>query len=403
MDRKEKQVERYLKGMKRVRSQAEQKELGRRSNERKAQQRSKGRGRARSGHAEDWLEDEDETVDYETIRRAPKVTKAELARSIAARAEDDVDAVEEAELVGLVVSLAPGRARVWIEAEDEDGVGEFEAVLSDALAKTQRTSVAVGDELDLEVLADGSLRARGVLERRSRLARPDPQNPHVERVLAANVDVAVIVAAVRNPELRHRLIDRYLIAVQAGGIEPVVCANKADLADEDLRRDELDGRLEPYRALGVPVLYTSGETGEGVDALREELRGKTVVFVGQSGVGKSSLMNALVPELGLETGRVREGDGKGRHTTTSSTLLDVGGGTRLIDTPGVRSFGLVDVTRASLDRYFPELEALRGGCRFRDCSHAHEPACAVRAAAEAGEVSAQRYDTYLRILGSIEE
>ena len=105
MDRKEKQVERYLKGMKRVRSQAEQKELGRRSNERKAQQRSKGRGRARSGHAEDWLEDEDETVDYETIRRAPKVTKAELARSIAARAEDDVDAVEEAELVGLVVSL----------------------------------------------------------------------------------------------------------------------------------------------------------------------------------------------------------------------------------------------------------------------------------------------------------
>lgn len=395
MDRKEKQVERYYKAQKHVRSLAERKELGRRSTERKSQQKSSGR-RGRG----DWTEDEDEADDFEVIRRAPKVRKEELQRAIAANEVPGEHERDEVELSGLVVSVAQGRVQVRFEGDD--GPEEEEAVLSDGLAKTQRTSIAVGDVVDLEVRGDGSLRARAVLTRRSRLSRPDPQNPNLERVVAANVDHAVIVAAVKNPDLRHRLIDRYLIAVENGGVRPIVCANKSDLLSSAEARAAVDELLDVYRDLGVPVLFTSSKSGEGVDELRGLLEGSTVVFVGQSGVGKSSLLNALRPDLELETGRVRSGDGKGRHTTTASTLLDLGDGTRLVDTPGVRSFGLLDVDRSNLGAYFTEFQKFAEECRFRDCTHAHEPDCGVRAASEAGKLSSLRFDTYLRILESLE-
>ena len=396
MDNKEKQVKRHLESMKRSTSLAERKELERRSNERKAGQSKRGpRSRQQWGQADEDLDD------FESIRRAPKVRRDELARAVANREDSQVDAPEEGDvdLLGLVLSVAPGRVRVRFERAS--GTLEEDAVLAEHLARTQRSSVAVGDRVDLEEREDDSLRVRAVLTRGSSLSRPDPQNPHLERVVAANVDHAVIVAAVRNPDLRQRLIDRYLVAVQRGGVRPIVCANKVDLLGDSAARGEVDAILEVYRAIDVPVLFTSSETGEGIAELRELLADSTSVFVGQSGVGKSTLLNALLPELGLVTGRVRTGDGKGRHTTTSSNLLEGEDGARLVDTPGVRSFGLMDVTRATLAGYFPEFAEHAPLCHFRDCSHVHEPNCAVQGAVEQDSLLAQRHQTYLRLFESL--
>lgn len=387
MDRKQEQVRRYLEGAKREKTWTERKELARRSKQRRASRPGTGSGRRR-----EWS-DEDDAEDFERTER--RRTRGDRQRP----PEVETPPPKPTHF-GQVVGVTSGRARVRTER------GDVEAVLAPAIAKTQRSSLAVGDEVGLAARVDGSFVLVEVAERRSSLSRPDPSRPDVERVLAANVDVAVIVAALVQPALRQRLIDRYLIAVQRGGVRPIVCANKADLVDGPEERERLERLLDVYAAGGVPTIFTSAATGEGVDRLREELAGRTVVFVGQSGVGKSSLLNAVAPGLDLVVGHVREGDGKGRHTTTASTLHEVplvGGQTRLVDTPGIRGFLLAGVDAGSLAEYFPEFEELRGGCRFADCRHVHEPDCAVRLAASSGALAPARYETYLRILASFDE
>ncbi len=254
----------------------------------------------------------------------------------------------------------------------------------------------VGDEVRY-VATDGPPRAVALLPRRSMLARPDPGHAHRQLVLAANVDVALIVVAVADPPLRPGLIDRCLVALHRGGVPPAVCANKVDLLDAAGRR-EVDVRLAPYRELGVPVLACSADTGEGIDALRALVAGKTVVLLGHSGVGKSSLANALDPDGGRRTGAVRDHDGRGRHTTTASSLRQLADGTRLIDTPGVRAFGLDAPSRDDLDAAFAEFAPFAARCRFRDCTHASEPDCGVHAAVAAGLLSPARVASFGRLL-----
>jgi ribosome biogenesis GTPase / thiamine phosphate phosphatase len=249
---------------------------------------------------------------------------------------------------------------------------------------------SVGDEV--EVSAAGAVGR--ILPRRTKLARPDPGNPHLERVIVANVDKVVVVVSVKTPPLHPRLIDRYLIAIEAGGAQPVLCVNKLDLL-QGAERDEELAKLEPYRQLGVPIVLCSAERGEGLDELRRLLAGSLCAFVGHSGVGKSSLMNALDERLGIETGAVSEGYGRGTHTTTASTLHELEG-LRVIDTPGIRSFGLWKMGPLDLALYFPEFEQAR--CRFRDCTHTVEPQCGVRALSELGVIHPVRYETYLRLL-----
>jgi len=199
--------------------------------------------------------------------------------------------------------------------------------------------------------------------------------------------------------LHPRLIDRYLIAIRRGGAEVVICVNKADLlSSEDLEK-EMEV-LKPYASLGIPLIRCSATSGLGRDELREAMAGKVSAFVGHSGVGKSSLLNSLKPDLGLEVGSVSAGYGRGTHTTTRSTMWDLGDGTRIIDTPGVRSFGLWKLKAEELPWYFPEFAAV-GRCKFRDCGHTHEPECAVKEAVDSGEISQDRYETYLRILESL--
>lgn len=256
----------------------------------------------------------------------------------------------------------------------------------------------VGDVVALAA-TDGPPRVLAVEPRRTQLARPDPGAPGRLLVLAANVDVAVIVVAARDPAPKPGLIDRALVALHQSGVGPVVCVNKVDLLGDE-GRDELAAMLLPYRELGVPVHGCSASTGEGLAALRAVLHGRAAVFLGHSGVGKSSLLNALDPGSARRVGAVRAGDGKGRHTTTTASLCRFGDGGTAIDTPGVRAFGLARPSADDLRAAFAEFEPFATGCRFADCTHVGEPQCGVRDAAAAGRLPAARYASYLRIVRS---
>lgn len=307
--------------------------------------------------------------------------------------EDDAQPevyVPEGALSGTVITVGPRTCQVVLDGRT------VECTLSADLASSQQTDLAVGDEAILEKRG-GSYIVHGAKPRRTKLSRPDPGKASLERVVVANVDRVVVVVSVVSPPLHPRLIDRYLIAIQRGGAQMALAVNKLDLLEDP--SEEL-AKLRPYEALGVPVVRCSAARGEGREELRELLKGSLSAFVGHSGVGKSSLLNSLKPELALDTGSVSESYGRGTHTTTASTLWDLGEGTRVIDTPGIRSFGLWNIREEDVPWYFPEF-ALAGKCKFSDCTHTHEPNCAVKEAIEREEISEDRYDTYLRIRRSL--
>ena len=292
---------------------------------------------------------------------------------------------------GLVVSV--GRRSCLI---DDDGRLES-CLLSPDIAARQHELLAVGDEAIYEPAPPpGRSRLVRVLPRRTTLSRPDPRQPSRTRVIVANIDAVVIVVSVVAPALHPRLIDRYLVAVQRGGAEPIICVNKIDqLPPGD--RSELE-QLEPYRRIGIRVIEASAETGAGIEDLRAAIAGKTCAFVGHSGVGKSSLANALDPSLGVKVGTISEAHRRGQHTTTASSLHVIEGGAKVIDTPGVRSFSLDNLSPEQIREAFTEFSPFVDDCRYNDCTHLHEPKCAVRAAAELGQIPIERYETYRRIL-----
>lgn len=254
----------------------------------------------------------------------------------------------------------------------------------------------VGDQVTVVGGAEG--RVERVLERRTCLRRPDPSQRGrrgADLVVAANVDVAVVVLATRDPEPHPRVIDRYMLAGAQGGVETWVCLNKADLGDPPPKAMEI---LEAFERSGVPVFRCSSETGEGVAELAEALAGKTVVLVGPSGVGKTSLTHWLCGESG-PVAPISSATGKGMHTTRSSSYLPlISGSGALIDTPGVRAFGLVTRDPNELRDWFDEIADLGLACQFRDCMHDREPGCAVLAAVREDPTLAVRYDGYLRLL-----
>jgi ribosome biogenesis GTPase len=237
-----------------------------------------------------------------------------------------------------------------------------------------------------------------VLPRDSALQRPDPHGDM--KTVAANIDRIVIVVA-PYPEPHANLIDRYLVAANAIDIEPVLLINKIDRID-DSTREKITYLEKTYRELGYDVLMVSTKNGTGLDEFKQFLTHYTSVFVGQSGVGKSSLVNALLPESNLRVGDLSERQ-QGTHTTTSATLLHFPGGGHLIDSPGIREFGLWHMDEDEVLDGFIEFKPFIGHCKFRDCSHRHEPGCAILSALENGKISATRMDSYRYILRTLND
>jgi len=304
------------------------------------------------------------------------------ARTKSARGEEWDELHDDAAraAAAVVINVTSARCRVFRDGR------EFDCIVPPEIAARQKSALAVGDRV---LLDDTSTRLAAILPRRTVLSRPDPLNPHLQRLIAANIDVVANVVSMKAPPLRPRLIDRFLIAIQRGGAAPLVVVNKIDL-DRDLTP------LRDYEELGIPVVACSTKTGEGLDELRAAVSGKTSALVGHSGVGKSSILNALDERLRIATGDLHR-RGTGRHTTTSSTLHDLGGGTLIIDTPGIRELGLWDLTPRALRESFPDFDEAAELCRFNDCTHLHEPACEVKQRVARGELSRARYDTYVRL------
>lgn len=333
-----------------------------------------------------YLQDDEEP---QAIRRRAPSLEDYVWRLLTEEEASASGEVGESALRGTVVSIGPRVCEVMVDGKLTN------CLLSPDLAARQQTELAVGDVATLE-RRGGETIVNGVLPRRTKLSRPDAGNLNLERVIVANVDVVVVVVSVISPPLHPRLIDRYLIAIQRGGATPIIAVNKLDLHASEAELQEDLARLAPYQVLGVPVVLCSANTGRGREELLECLHGRVSAFVGHSGVGKSSLLNMVKPDLSLKTGEVSDGYGRGTHTTTRSTLWDLGSGTRVIDTPGIRSFGLWNLREDELPYFFPEF-AVAGRCKFGDCTHTHEPGCCVKVAVQTGAIAEDRYDTYLRI------
>jgi ribosome biogenesis GTPase len=236
-----------------------------------------------------------------------------------------------------------------------------------------------------------------VLDRETTLSRPDPNGR--SRSVAANIDQVIVVIACK-PSFEHGMLDRYLAAAELIGASPVIVVNKSDLLDAD-SRTKLQQRLAVYPAIGYSLVFTSTRNTDGLKDLHRHLAGHTSILVGQSGVGKSSLVQALLPDLDIRTGSLSQATGLGRHTTTVAMLYHVPGGGDLIDSPGVRDFALDKVAPQRLEKGFPEFAAYLGQCRFHNCRHVSEPGCAIQNAARDGVISALRLENYRELVKSM--
>ena len=258
--------------------------------------------------------------------------------------------------------------------------------------------VAVGDLVQVEDKG-GDAPVVGAIEPRKNYIIRRASNLSKEfQIIAANLDQAVLVATLTNPETSTTFIDRFLATAEAYQVPAVLCFNKVDLLDNEGMRHQLTELQTLYRNIGYTVILMSARTGDGAEALREQLSGKMSLLSGNSGVGKSSIINLMVPDAHVRVGDVSNTHHKGMHTTTFSEMLDLPGGGSIIDTPGVKAFGTIDFERAEVAHYFPEIFRISDNCRFNNCTHTHEPGCAVRDAVESGEIALSRYTSYLSIL-----
>ena len=291
-----------------------------------------------------------------------------------------------------------GRLKKSDAGKRADGSIRRDTVASAAL----KLKLAVGDRVRLERdEGEDTWAISEILPRTSKLARRAPGGGHGERVIAANLDQAIVMFAAAKPEPHPRMLDRFLVIAEANDLSARIIINKVELVGEDVAR----GRFADYERIGYPVHYTSVKQAIGLDAVGAALAGKVSVVSGPSGVGKSSLLNALFPGLGLRVSEISESVNKGRHTTVGAFLhpLPAATGGAVVDTPGLREIGLWELPIQQLDQCFPELRGLREQCRFADCAHSGEPGCAIRDAVATGAVTAARYDSYLKLRSEIQE
>jgi ribosome biogenesis GTPase len=289
---------------------------------------------------------------------------------------------------GLIVKAQSGFFTI------ETGQGFFVCQLRGKLKQGRALGdiAAIGDQVRITVLPDGSGVIEEVEERKRAIVRLDPRpQGKYQQILLANPDQAVFVFACAHPHPKLKMLDRYLVIAEKQNVPCVIVANKIDLVDDP---KQLFGM---YESIGYRVLYTSTKLNMGLEHLKNVLTGKVSALAGPSGVGKSSLLNAIQPGLGLAVNEISRAIDKGRHTTVTRQMFPLEGGGYVADTPGWKSLALWDTEPEEIDGYFPELRELVQDCQFSDCSHTHEPGCAVLAALDAGKIHRERYESYLRL------
>ena len=268
---------------------------------------------------------------------------------------------------------------------------------------TSTNPLAVGDVVDIikEDTEEGAVVIGNIYERKNYITRQSPHNKNQHHIIASNLDQSLLFATLKDPKTSQGFIDRFLAASEAYHVPAVIVFNKTDLYKKK-ETEKLAELKEIYEANGYKVIPMSLVQQYGIDEVKKILKDKITLLSGHSGVGKSSFINIVFPELSLKTQDVSGWSGKGLHTTTFAEMFDLPDGGEIIDTPGLREFALVDIEKNELSHYFPEMKALINKCRFNNCLHVEEPGCAVKQAVEEGKISANRYISYLNILGSIE-
>jgi ribosome biogenesis GTPase len=294
----------------------------------------------------------------------------------------------------------------WYILRDEKGRtwnGRIKGVLKlDDITSTN--PVAVGDtvEADIENEESSSAIITSIIDRHNYINRQSPRHKHQHHIIAANLDQSLLVATLKEPRTSQGFIDRFLVASEMYHVPAVIVFNKSDLYRQK-EEDKFRQWRDMYEEIGYKVLLVSAEKKEGIEELMRSLKDKTTLVSGHSGVGKSSLLNVIFPEMNLKTGDISGWSGKGQHTTTFAEMFDLPFGGRIIDTPGMREFGLVDITKQELSHYFPEMRERLNNCQFNNCLHVNEPGCAIKEAVVSEAINEDRYISYLGILDSIEE
>jgi ribosome biogenesis GTPase len=255
--------------------------------------------------------------------------------------------------------------------------------------------VVVGDEVLFTAEGDDFV-IEELVQRRNYIIRRASNLSKESHIIAANIDRAMLVVTLSSPRTAPEFVDRFLITCEAYSIPATILLAKIDLAED--RREEVEAFRAVYESAGYEVVEISAKFGTGLDRVKELVAGRTTLVAGNSGVGKSTLIGALEPTLDVRTGEISQSHHKGRHTTTFSTMYPLTGGGSIIDTPGVKGFGLIDIEDAELCRYFPDMMRYAPDCRYYNCTHVHEPDCAVVKAVEQGEIAYSRYESYLKIL-----
>ncbi len=269
---------------------------------------------------------------------------------------------------------------------------------------TSTNPIAVGDEVEMEMeneLEDTATISE-ILDRRNYVARVSPHNKHHHHIVASNLDQSILFATLKDPKTSQGFIDRFLVACEMYHVPAIIVFNKADIYKKK-ENEKFELLKSIYETVGYKVVLASVIQHQGVEEVKEVLKNKTTLLSGHSGVGKSTLINNIFPELDLKILEVSGWSGKGMHSTTFAEMFDLPFGGRIIDTPGIRELGLVDLKKEELSGYFPEMRKLVNDCQFNNCKHYNEPGCAVKAAVNAGTISEERYISYLTIMETMEE
>ena len=293
----------------------------------------------------------------------------------------------------------------WYSLKDEAG-NYLEAKLKGSFkikGIKSTNPLAVGDLVDFEFQEDKKIGLIHTIHpRKNYIIRKSTNLSKQTHIIAANIDRAYLIATIAQPRTSTGFIDRFLVTAEAYHIPVTIIFNKSDLKEE--KSDKLlDLYMKMYEKVGYTCIQTSALTGAGVDSLKAELKEQVSLFAGHSGVGKSALINAIDTFLNVKTGEISDAHSKGKHTTTFAEMLELSFGGFIIDTPGVKEFGVVDFEEQEVSHYFPEMRERILGCKFNNCTHVHEPSCAIKAAVESGEIDEIRYINYLNILNNVED